>query len=90
MNKALKTLKLMTQHFEATVNVERREVTIFGDFRTNNLYKIPPKYDWTEGTLVTQGLIDELVGLEDTVRTMIGDAPEETEGVAWPTDASDT
>lgn len=91
MNKNLKTVKLFTAHFEATVNVQTREFSIYGDFRVKDVYKLPPKYDWTEGDMVLQGLIDELIAIEDEARTMIGNALEQSEeGTAWPSDASDS
>lgn len=89
MNSNVKTIKLTTPHFEATVNVADRSFTIFGDFRTKDVYKMPPRYDWTSGNLVLQGLIDELIALEDEARKMIGNAPETKEDdVPWLMDAS--
>ena len=91
MNSNVKTIKLTTPHFEATVNVAERSFTIFGDFRTKEAYKLPSgEYRWydPDQKRVLDGLIDELIGLEDTIRSMIPAAKEEE--APWPTDASDS
>ena len=91
MNRNVKTIKLTTPHFEATVNVAERSFTIFGDFRAKEAYKLPNgEYRWydPDQRRVLDGLIDELIGLEDTIRSMIPAAEEEE--TPWPTDASDS
>ena len=89
MNSNVNTIKLTTTHFEATVNVAERSFTIFGDFRTKEVYKLPKgEYRWydSDQKRVLDGLINELIGLEDTIRSMLPAAEEED--VPWHSDAS--
>ena len=83
MNSNVKTVKISTQHFEATVNVPERTFTIFGDFRTKEVYEVPNvDYKWYAAQKpVLEGLINELIGLEDTIRSMLPAVKEEDDGV---------
>ena len=74
MDGRVKTVKLKTEHFEATVDVAERTFTIFGDFRTKDVYKIP---DNPYSAPLLDSIIDELYGLEGAIRSMMPIIKEE-------------
>ena len=76
-------VKLITQHFEATVDTQKRTFTIFGDFRTNNVYTVPG-WDDPEQPRILQGLIDELTQLESEIRQMLSGMEVAEDGVFVP------
>ena len=41
MEDKVKQVKIKTDHFEATVDMAQRTFTIFGDFRTREVFKVP-------------------------------------------------
>lgn len=70
-------IKLYTQHFEATVDTQKRTFTIFGDFRTSNVYTVPGDGE----PRILHGLIDELAQLEDEIRHMLSGLGVADDGV---------
>lgn len=69
----IKKIKINTQHFEATIDVQARTAAIFGDFRTDNVYQIPDVSCCGNGATMLQELIDELCQLEYEARKIISD-----------------
>lgn len=76
-------VKLITQHFEATVDTQKHTFTIFGDFRANNAYAVPILDD-PEQPRILQGLIDELTQLESEIRQMLSGMEVAEDGVFVP------
>ena len=92
MDNRVKTVKIKTEHFEATVDVPGRFFTIFGDFRTKEQYKIADN-PYAESSMAQ--LIDELYALESSIREMMpvikpeeAVKQEEEDDIPWLTDAS--
>ncbi len=90
MTERIKQIKIKTEHFEATVNVAERTFSIFGDFRTKDVYKIPGD---PYSQRVLKPIIDELYDLEGAIRSMLPVIKETTlaeEDIPWLSDASDS
>ena len=88
MEDKVKQVKIKTDHFEATVDMAQRTFTIFGDFRTREVFKVP---DNPYSGPMLEAFHDELYCLEIKIREMmpiIKQGQEEEEGIPWPTDAS--
>lgn len=89
MDNRVKTVKIKTEHFEATVDVPGRFFTIFGDFRTKDQYKIADN-PYEDSSMMP--LIDELYALESSIREMMPVIDpvktEEEDDIPWPTAVS--